>query len=48
MLFIGLVLMGNLYCVMEVDDVDIVNVVEIGLFVEKYECFFEGVNVGFM
>lgn len=47
-LFCGVVFMGNFYCVIEVENVDIVDVLDIGLLVESYECFFERVNVGFM
>lgn len=44
----GVVLMGNLYCVIQVDDVDIVVVEMFGFVLESYECFLECVNIGFM
>lgn len=47
-LFCGVVSMGNLYVVIVVDDICIVVVEILGLFLELYECFFECVNAGFM
>lgn len=44
----GVVFMGNLYCVIQVDDVDMVVVEIFGLVMESYECFLECVNIGFM
>lgn len=37
----GVVSMGNLYCVIQVDDVDIVVVEMFGFVLESYECFLE-------
>lgn len=39
MVFSGVVFMGNLYCVLEVDDIYIVEVNILGLLFENYECF---------
>lgn len=44
----GVVSMGNSYCVIQVDDVDIAAVETFGFVLESYERFSERVNIGFM
>ena len=46
--FYGAVSLGNPHCVMEVEDVALAPVEELGAALEKHERFPEGVNVGFM
>lgn len=48
MCWILMVLMGNLYVVQVVDDVEVYLVLEEGLLIECYVCFLQCVNVGFM
>lgn len=46
--FCGVVSMGNPHCVLEVDDIDNIDIEEIGALIGQHERFAEGVNVGFM
>jgi len=46
--FCGVVSLGNPHCVIEVEDIDNIDIENIGPLLGKHERFVEGVNVGFM
>jgi len=46
--FCGIVSVGNLHCVLQVEDISVANVASIGPILENHECFSQRANVSFM